>query len=101
LEKDWGMRDQIRRASVAIPSNIAEGYERGTPTEFRHFANIARGSCGEVRTQLYLCQALGYFSKEDSAKLITECVEISSMLNSLARQLQKQSTQPKSVSDKT
>jgi len=89
LERDWGLRDQIRRAAVAIPSNIAEGYERGTPAEFRRFAQIAKGSCGELRTQIYLAQALGYISKSDSSDIIKECMEISAMLQGLIRQLTK------------
>ena len=69
LEHDWGLRDQIRRAAVAIPSNIAEGYERGTPVEFRRFVQIAKGSCGELRTQLYLAQALGYIARARARNL--------------------------------
>jgi len=51
LEKDWGLKDQIRRAAVSIPSNVAEGFERDTDAEFSRFASIAKGSCAELRTQ--------------------------------------------------
>lgn len=84
FEKDWGLRDQIRRAAVSIPSNIAEGFERESSAEFRRFLFIAKGSCGEMKTQLYIAQALGYISKLEVEPLIKECVEISAMIYSLA-----------------
>lgn len=83
-ERDWSFRDQLRRAAVSIPSNIAEGYERGTVAEFRHFASIAKGSCGELRTQLYIVQAIKYLSKAEVEPLLTECTELSSMIASLS-----------------
>jgi len=61
--KDFGMRDQIQRASVSIPSNISESYERGSTSEFIRFLFIAKGSAGEVRTQLYICKDLGYVNQ--------------------------------------
>ena len=51
---DYGLKDQIRRAAVSIMSNIAEGYERGGRSEFHQFLIVAKGSCGEVRSQLYV-----------------------------------------------
>ncbi len=89
LEKDWGLKDQLRRSAVSIPSNIAEGYERDTETEFRRFLMIAKGSCGELRTQIYIAEALNYLDKSESRILIKECVEISSMIHSLVAQLDK------------
>ena len=87
LNKDWGLRDQIRRAAVSIPSNIAEGYERESNTEFKRFLYISKGSCGELRTQLYIAQAIGKLNKEVSQNLIRECIEISSMLSALIKSI--------------
>ncbi|NQU05779.1 MAG: four helix bundle protein [Calditrichaeota bacterium] len=84
LTKDWGLRDQIRRAAVSIPSNIAEGYERNSQKEFKRFLFIAKGSCGELRTQLYIIKKLGLLTFDEIDPLIKECIEISSMLQSLA-----------------
>ena len=87
LEKDWGLRDQMRRSAVSIPSNIAEGFERESKAEFKRFLLIAKGSCGELRTQLYIVLALKYIEKSQIDSLITECAEISSMISGLIRHL--------------
>jgi len=92
LSKDWELRDQIRRAVVSIPSNIAEGFERESDVEFKRFLFIAKGSCGELRTQLYIAQALNYLEKEVVNELISECIEISSMLYSLINHLKEKIT---------
>ena len=57
--KEFGFRDQATRSALSIPSNIAEGYERNTPKEYTRFLKIAKGSCGELRTQLYIGIELG------------------------------------------
>jgi len=65
FSKDFGLRDQIRRASISVMSNIAEGFERGSRKEFSRYLRIAKGSSGEVRSQLYLALELGYLDLAD------------------------------------
>ena len=83
--KDFGFKDQIQRSSVSIPSNISEGYERQTNKEYIQFLYIARGSCGELRTQLYLAKELGYIEKNDFTTLLDETKHLSAMLNNLIK----------------
>ena len=78
--KDYGLKDQIQRAAVSVPSNIAEGFERQTNKEFIQFLYIAKGSCGELRTQLYLAKELNYIDKENFTNLLSDIKRLSSML---------------------
>jgi len=70
LSKDYGLRNQIQIAVVSVSSNIAEGFERGSKREFIQFLYIAKGSCGELRSQLYIAKDLGYLSNSASETLI-------------------------------
>ena len=70
LNKDYGLRNQIQKAVVSVSSNIAEGFERGSKREFIQFLYIAKGSCGELRSQLYIAKDLGYLGKSASETLI-------------------------------
>lgn len=85
--QDWGFRDQLRRSALSIPSNIAEGFERGSTQEFIRFLYIAKGSSGELRTQLHLAIKIGYSAAADGQNLIDECRFISGMLQNLIRSL--------------
>ena len=83
--KDFSFRDQICRASVSIPSNIAEGFERQYNKEFIQFLFIAKGSAGEVRTQLLIGKRLSYISDNDYIILNQEIIKISSQLFKLIK----------------
>ena len=77
FRRDYGLVDQIRRASISISSNIAEGFERGSKKEFIQFLYIAKGSLGEVRSQLQVCFELGYINKEDLNMLLSQSYDLS------------------------
>jgi four helix bundle protein len=81
--RDYGFKDQIKRASVSVPSNIAEGFERQTNKEFIQFLFYAKGSCGELQTQLYLSIKLDYLSKNEGLEFVDKAKKISSMINNL------------------
>jgi four helix bundle protein len=90
LSRDFGLSGQMQRAAVSVPSNIAEGYERGTPAEFHHGLSTAKGSCGELRTQLYIARDIGYLSQEDSAPLLAQAEEVSRIIGALRSAVQRQ-----------
>ena len=83
----YALADQMRRAAISIPSNIAEGQQRHTKNEFASFLSIARGSEAELETQLYICVRLLYLNSEQIEKSLSLCSEIGKMLNAL---IQKQ-----------
>lgn len=87
FSRDYGLSDQIRRASVSVMSNIAEGYERGGTQEFLQFLSIAKGSCGEVRCQLYVVLDQGYADHEECKKLIDDFKRLSVMINNFMHYL--------------
>jgi four helix bundle protein len=85
--KRFSLKDQIERAGLSIPSNIAEGAEHGSTKDFAHFLNFSKGSCGELRTQLYIARRLKILAKSEFEKLIAETKEISAMLEGLHRSI--------------
>jgi len=70
FSKDFSLRDQIQRAAVSVMSNIAEGFERGGNQEFSQFLYVAKASCGEVRSQIYVALDQGYMGKPESEESI-------------------------------
>ncbi|EKE18986.1 MAG: S23 ribosomal protein [uncultured bacterium] len=85
--KDYGFKDQIQRASVSVMNNIAEGFERKGDKEFSHFLYIAKGSCGEVRSMIYLALDLGYITKEEFDELFGLSFEIARILSGFIKKL--------------
>ena len=83
--RDFGLRDQIQRSAVSIPSNIAEGYERRSPKEFLYFLSIAQGSLSELRTQLEIANDIGYISKETFLQTDDHCCKIGAMMTNLRK----------------
>ncbi|HEV2829897.1 MAG TPA: four helix bundle protein [Pyrinomonadaceae bacterium] len=87
--RDFGLKDQIRRASVSVLSNIAEGFERGGDKQFLQFLAVAKGSCGEVRAQLYVALDQGYFSADVFERLSKKATEVSQLISGFMKYLKR------------
>jgi four helix bundle protein len=87
--KDFGLRDQLRRASVSIMANIAEGFGRRSDKEFANFLNIAHGSASECQSHLYVALDLGYVSQPDFQQFYSALGECSKMVIGLSHHLRK------------
>lgn len=85
--RDFGLKEQVQRASVSIISNIAEGFERGSNNEFIQYLYIAKGSCGELRAQLYIALDLGYISIIEFDRIIKTVSEVSRLIYYLIESL--------------
>ena len=85
--RDFGFRDQITRAGLSIPSNIAEGMERSTPADQCKFLDYARASCGEVRTQAIVGSRVGFICAETASLWCQETKELAAMINGLTRSI--------------
>ncbi|MDS4031679.1 MAG: four helix bundle protein [Candidatus Contendobacter sp.] len=81
--RDYGLKDQMTRASISIASNIAEGAERDSKAEYIRFLHIAKGSAAELRTQVYIAHRIGTLKEGPTQSLLTELKEISKMLHGL------------------
>ncbi len=89
--KDYDLKNQIRRAAASIMSNVAEGHERGGNQEFIHFLSIAKGSCGEVRSQLYIALDQGYISKKECERVMDSFKKLAVMISNLMKYLKNSS----------
>lgn len=87
FSKDFGLRDQLRRAAVSVMSNIAEGFERGGNQEFLQFLYVAKGSCGEVRSQLYVAVYQGYIKQQEFEEIMNLSRRLSVMISNLVAHL--------------
>ncbi len=88
--KDFPLRDQIRRAALSVMSNIAEGFDRGGRSEFHQFLVVAKASCAEVRSQLYVALDVGYLPDDSFQRLLTMVEELGRIVNGLRAAVQKQ-----------
>ena len=91
FSRDFGLKDQIRRAAVSILSNIAEGFERGGDKEFLQFLAVAKGSSGEVRAQLYVALDLDYISMTQFDALTQTATEVSQLISGFMKYLRTSS----------
>ena len=89
FSRDFGLRDQIQRAAVSIISNISEGFERDSTTEYLRFLGIAKASCGEVRCQLYVALDIGYLDEPKFEQLKQQTIEVSRIITGLRKSLQR------------
>ncbi|MDO8999601.1 MAG: four helix bundle protein [Bacteroidota bacterium] len=81
FSKDYGLRDQIRRASVSVVSNIAEGFERESNNQFIYFLSISKASAGEIRAQLYIARNQNYISQDEFILLNNKVIEVSKTIS--------------------
>lgn len=87
FQKDFSLKDQVRRCAVSIMANVSEGFERKTQKEFIQFLFIAKGSCGELRSHFYIAFDLGYINKETFDNLQNQTITISKSLSGFIKYL--------------
>jgi four helix bundle protein len=90
--REWGFRDQITRSALSVPSNIAVGYERNSRKEYVQFLRIAKGSCGEMRTQLQIGKQAGLIGSARAEDFIKEATAIGRMLGAMIGKLSRDQT---------
>ena len=87
--RDYGFRDQITRAGLSVPSNIAEGMEHESANERLRFLGYAKASCGELRTQIHIGMEIDYIGKDTGIRWVRETQELSAMLVGLMRTIER------------
>ena len=90
FSRDYSLRDQMRRSSVSVMSNIAEGFDRGGRAEFHQFLVVAKASCAELRSQLYIAMDAGYINTEHFNRLFSLCDEVSRVIAGLRKAVKRQ-----------
>src|SRR3954447_8512054 len=88
--KDFGLGNQIQRAAVSVMSNIAEGFERGSRREFHQFLSVAKSSCAELRSQLYIALDIGYIDQHQFDSLLTNAEEVARIIGGLRAAVERQ-----------
>jgi four helix bundle protein len=91
LAKDYGLREQMQKAAVSIPSNIAEGNDRESDKEMIRYLHISKGSLSELRTQLEIAKEIAYIDEVIYSELDLKCIEVSKMLGGLIKALKNKS----------
>jgi four helix bundle protein len=89
FSRDYRLKDQIRRAAVSSMSNLAEGFERGRPGEFHQFLSISKGSCAELRSQLYVALDAHYINHTTFEALMRQASEVGQILGGLRRSVER------------
>ena len=89
LNKDFSLKNQLRKSAISIASNVSEGKERETLAEFIRFLYISKGSTGELKTQLYITKEIGYLNENDFQGLMDRLTKISAMIGALIKSLKK------------
>lgn len=92
--RDYGLKDQTRRAAVSSMSNMAEGFERGGLVEFQRFLAIAKGSCAELRTQLYVAFDVGYLDTHSFDSLMVQAIEVGKIIGGLRASVDRRRVRP-------
>jgi four helix bundle protein len=95
--KDFVMCDQVRRSALSVPSNIAEGFERGGRGEFHQFLSVAKASCAELRTQIYIAADIGYIDETTRDSLLRDAEEVARIVGGLRRAVARQRAAQSSV----
>jgi four helix bundle protein len=98
FNRDWALRDQLRRAAISVASNIAEGNERGSKREMARFCYYARGSLAELSTQAEIAAGIGFLDGKQAARWQQECDELAGMLMRLIRAVSSAESNPSRVS---
>ena len=88
--RDFGLANQIQRASVSVMSNVAEGFERGSRGEFSQFLNVARASCAEVRSNLYVAFDVGYLTEAEFEARLAQAEEVARIIGGLRSSVERQ-----------
>jgi len=91
--KDYGLVNQMQRAAVSVMSNIAEGFERARPAEFHQFLSIAKASCAEVRSLLYVAFDVGHLAEADYQRLLAQSEEVARIIGGLRASVERQRDQ--------